>query len=254
MKRASIVILCVLIADQILKIWVKLDFFLGDARPLFGQGSRWAYLQFVENKGMAFGIELGGETGKLLLTLFRIAAVIGIGYILKRVIERKRGAWLITCLSLIFAGALGNIIDSAFYGLIFSESLPFQKAILFPAEGGYAPMLHGAVVDMFYFPVWHGHFPGWLPIWGGEEFEFFRPVFNISDAAISVGVVMLILVQRKDPLRDAHTPDEGPQTLSVTEYTKEDSILEELRPDGSGTENAEPGQEEVRAAGPDKIA
>jgi signal peptidase II len=226
-KRASIVILFVLLADQVLKIWVKLDFFLGDARPLFGQGSRWAYLQFVENKGMAFGLELGGETGKLLLTLFRIAAVIGIGYILKRVIERKRGVWLIISLSLIFAGALGNIIDSAFYGLIFSESLPFQKAILFPAEGGYAPMLHGAVVDMFYFPVWHGHFPSWLPLWGGEEFEFFRPVFNISDAAISVGVVMLILVQRKDPLRDASTLDESPPATSGQLNTNAKVVPEE---------------------------
>ena len=164
MKRAALIIFLVLVADQALKVWMKLTFFLGDARPLFGQGSRWAYLQFVENKGMAFGLEFGGETGKLLLTLFRIVAVVGIGYILLRAIKRQHKSWLVLSLSLIFAGALGNIIDSAFYGMIFSESLPFQKAVLFPPGGGYAPMLHGAVVDMFYFPVWHGHFPSWFPI------------------------------------------------------------------------------------------
>lgn len=197
MKRAILVTLLVLVADQALKVWVKLTFFLGDSRPLFGEGSRWAYLQFVENKGMAFGLEFGGEAGKLALTLFRIVAVIGIGYILWRMVKSQRGNWLVLSLSLIFAGALGNIIDSTFYGLLFSASTPFQKAVLLPAEGGYAPLLHGAVVDMFYFPLLHGRFPAWMPFWGNEEFEFFRPVFNIADAAISVGVVMLILAQRK---------------------------------------------------------
>jgi len=146
---------------------------------------------------MAFGLEFGGVGGKLALTLFRIIAVIGIGVVLWRVVKRGRDRGLVISLSLIFAGALGNIIDSTFYGLFFSESLKFQKAVLFPAEGGYAPLLHGAVVDMFYFPLWHGHFPSWVPFWGGQEFEFFRPVFNLADAAISVGVAMLILVQRK---------------------------------------------------------
>jgi signal peptidase II len=200
-KRSVLIILSVLVADQALKLWVKLGFFLGDSIPLFGQGHDWAYLQFVENRGMAFGLEFGGGFGKIALTLFRIVAVIGIGYLLVRAIKDKRNNWLVVSLSLIFAGAMGNIIDSAFYGMIFDASTPFHKAVLFPADGGYAPFLHGAVVDMFYFPLMHGHFPQWMPIWGGEEYEFFRPVFNIADAAISVGVVMLILVQRKDAQR-----------------------------------------------------
>lgn len=201
MKRSVLIILSVLVADQALKLWVKLGFFLGDSIPLFGQGHDWAYLQFVENRGMAFGLEFGGGFGKIALTLFRIVAVIGIGYLLVRAIKDRRNNWLVVSLSLIFAGAMGNIIDSAFYGMIFDASTPFHKAVLFPADGGYAPFLHGAVVDMFYFPLMHGHFPQWMPIWGGEEYEFFRPVFNIADAAISVGVVMLILVQRKDAQR-----------------------------------------------------
>ena len=198
MKRPLLIILAVLVADQLLKFWVKLGFFLGESIPLFGQGHTWAYLQFVENKGMAFGLEFGGEFGKVALTLFRMVAVVGIGYLLWTAVKAKRSKSLVISLALIFAGAMGNIIDSAFYGLIFDASTPFQKAVLFPAEGGYASFLHGAVVDMFYFPIAHGHFPQWLPVWGGEEFEFFRPVFNIADAAISVGVVMLILVQNSE--------------------------------------------------------
>ncbi len=201
MKRSVLIILSVLVADQALKLWVKLGFFLGDSIPLFGQGHDWAYLQFVENRGMAFGLEFGGGFGKIALTLFRIIAVIGIGYLLMQAIKDKRNNWLVVSLSLIFAGAMGNIIDSAFYGMMFDASTPFHKAVLFPADGGYAAFLHGAVVDMFYFPLMHGHFPQWLPIWGGEQYEFFRPVFNIADASISVGVVMLILVQRKDAQR-----------------------------------------------------
>lgn len=198
MKRPLLIILAVLVADQLLKFWVKLGFFLGESIPLFGQGHTWAYLQFVENKGMAFGLEFGGEFGKVALTLFRMVAVVGIGYLLWTAVKAGRRKSLVISLALIFAGAMGNILDSAFYGLIFDASTPFQKAVLFPVEGGYASFLHGAVVDMFYFPIVHSHFPQWMPIWGGEEFEFFRPVFNIADAAISVGVVMLILVQNSE--------------------------------------------------------
>ncbi|MCB0774298.1 MAG: lipoprotein signal peptidase, partial [Flavobacteriales bacterium] len=186
MKRPLLIILAVLLADQLLKFWVKLNFFLGESIPLFGEGHDWAYLQFVENKGMAFGLEFGGEAGKMALTLFRMAALVGIGYLLWKAVREHHRGLMITSLALVFAGALGNIIDSAVYGLIFDASTPFQKAVLFPAEGGYAPFLHGAVVDMFYFPLIHGRFPEWLPVWGGTEFEFFRPVFNIADAAISV--------------------------------------------------------------------
>ncbi len=195
MKRALAIILLVLVADQVLKVWVKLTFFYDSAIPLFGD---WAYLHFIENRGMAFGMEFGGEWGKLLLSLFRIIAVAGIGYALVRMTRTGARGIQIASVALIFSGALGNIIDSTFYGLIFSASSPFQKAVLFPADGGYAPFLHGAVVDMFYFPLWEGRFPEWLPVWGGEHFLFFRPVFNIADAAITSGVVLFILVQRPE--------------------------------------------------------
>ena len=192
MKRILPVILLVLVADQVLKIWVKLTFFYDSSIPLFGD---WGYLHFIENRGMAFGMEFGGEWGKLALTLFRIVAVTGIGYSLQ--VMMKRGASWIQSVSvaLIFSGALGNIVDSTFYGLIFSESTPFEKAALFPPDGGYAPIFHGAVVDMFYFPIWEGRLPASIPFWGGEYFVFFRPVFNIADAAITVGVVLFILTQ-----------------------------------------------------------
>jgi signal peptidase II len=195
LKRALAIILLVLVADQVLKVWVKLTFFYDSAIPLFGD---WAYLHFIENRGMAFGMEFGGEWGKLLLSLFRIIAVAGIGYALVRMTRTGARGIQIASVALIFSGALGNIIDSTFYGLIFSASSPFQKAVLFPADGGYAPFLHGAVVDMFYFPLWEGRFPEWLPVWGGEHFLFFRPVFNIADAAITSGVVLFILVQRPE--------------------------------------------------------
>lgn len=199
MKRAFFVIVLVLLADQVLKVWVKTHFFLGEYIPLFGENNTWAYLQFVENKGMAFGLEFGGDAGKLLLTLFRIVAVVAIGWVLRMMVRNGQEGTRMISLALIFAGALGNIIDSTFYGLLFSASDPVTHnvAVLFPEGGGYAPLLHGAVVDMFYFPLWQGRFPEWLPIWGGEPFEFFRPVFNIADAAISVGVALMILVRQK---------------------------------------------------------
>jgi signal peptidase II len=131
-------------------------------------------------------------------------------------VKAKRGTGLVVSLSLVFAGAMGNIIDSAFYGLIFNASTPFQKAVLFPSGDGYAPFLHGAVVDMFYFPLVHGYFPAWLPVWGGQEFEFFRPVFNIADAAISVGVVMLILVQQLEERRSRRQHRTGPEQVPGT--------------------------------------
>lgn len=228
MKRALIVTLLVLVADQVLKIWVKTHFFLGEYVPLFGAHSHSGYLQFVENDGMAFGLRIGGVMGKLMLTLFRIAAVAVIAWILWRMIQRQRGAWLITSLSLILAGALGNIIDSTFYGLIFDKGTVFDAAagqatgyegIARLSTHGYTSMLHGSVVDMFYFPLWQGRFPDWLPIWGGEPFEFFRPVFNIADASISVGVGMMILVRRRhveSPLPDRRVEQAGTSSVPGT--------------------------------------
>ena len=210
MKRALALILLVLFADQSLKVWVKLNFFYDSAISILGDKG---YLHFIENRGMAFGMEFGGEWGKLLLTLFRIAAVSGIGYSLYRMIQRGAGTGLIVSVSLILAGALGNIIDSTFYGALFSSSTPFEKAVFLPADGGYAPLLHGSVVDMFYFPLWQGRLPEWLPLWGGDHFVFFRPVFNIADAAITVGLVVFILVQRR---RGAYGEQPGPQDTFAT--------------------------------------
>lgn len=154
----------------------------------------WFIIHFTENNGMAFGLEFAGEYGKLALSLFRIFAIGGIGWYLNHLVKNKAHVVLVSSIAFIFAGALGNIIDSTFYGVIFSSS-EFQLASLFPAEGGYSSLLHGKVVDMFYFPILKGHFPEWVPIWGGEYFIFFRPVFNIADASISVGVILILLFQ-----------------------------------------------------------
>ncbi len=157
----------------------------------------WFILHFTENEGMAFGMRFGGDFGKLILSLFRIIAIFVIGWYLIRITKRKEKTGLILSMSLIFAGALGNIIDSAFYGLIFSASKFHEVAVLFPTEGGYSNFLYGKVVDMLYFPVIRGNYPTWLPFFGGDEFIFFRPVFNIADSAITVGVFILIFFQKR---------------------------------------------------------
>ncbi len=156
----------------------------------------WFIIHFTENNGMAFGMELGGSIGKMILSLFRVVAVIAIGIYVVYLIKQKSSTGLIVSMSLILAGALGNIVDSLFYGMIFTDSY-YQVAQAFPSSGGYSSFLHGKVVDMFYFPLFSGHFPSWLPIWGGEEFEFFRPVFNIADSAITVGVAIILIFQKK---------------------------------------------------------
>ena len=190
-KIAILVIFLVLSADQILKIWVKTHMTLFDDREI----TSWFIIRFVENNGMAFGIEL---LGKLFLSLFRIIAVGAIGYYLYKVIQEGVNTRFVVCLALIMAGALGNIIDSAFYGIIFSESTQHSVATLFPANGGYGDFLHGKVVDMFYFPLIEiNRLPDWFPFWGGEELIFFRPVFNIADSCITVGVILLLLFERK---------------------------------------------------------
>lgn len=165
--------------------------YLGQEFHLAGD---WFIIHFTENNGMAFGLEFAGEYGKLALSLFRIFAIGGIGWYLNHLVKNKAHVVLISSIAFIFAGALGNIIDSTFYGVIFSSS-EFQLASLFPAEGGYSSLLHGKVVDMFYFPILKGNFPDWVPFWGGDYFIFFRPVFNIADASISVGVILILLFQ-----------------------------------------------------------
>ena len=157
----------------------------------------WFILHFTENEGMAFGMRFGGDFGKLILSLFRIIAIFVIGWYLIKIARRKEKPGLIISMALIFAGALGNIIDSAFYGLIFSASKFHEVAVLFPTEGGYSTFLHGKVVDMLYFPVIKGYYPNWFPFWGGDEFIFFRPVFNIADSAITIGVFILIFFQKR---------------------------------------------------------
>ena len=159
-------------------------------------GLDWAKLHFVENNGMAFGFSLGGDYGKLALSLFRILAVFALSYYISALIKAKAKMGLLISFALILAGALGNIIDSAFYGLVFSESYHGHVATMFPEGGGYAGFLHGRVVDMFYFPLYEGHFPDWLPKWGGQEFLFFRPVFNVADMSITVGVMSILFFYR----------------------------------------------------------
>ena len=194
MKKAVWIILLILIADQILKIWIKTTFYIGESHPVLGH---WFYLHFTENEGMAYGLKLGGQLGKLALSLFRLMAIAGICWWLYTATKKGAGTQMVVCISLILAGAIGNIIDSAFYGMIFNESSYMQLATFFPKGGGYASFLHGKVVDMFYFPIIETRFPGWVPYFGGDDFVFFRPVFNIADSAITTGVLMLIVFQRK---------------------------------------------------------
>jgi signal peptidase II len=193
--KVFLVILFVLFIDQGLKFWIKTHFSYGHEVSIFGLN--WARLHFVENNGMAFGLSLGGFYGKLALSLFRITAVFVLSYYISLLIKAKAKMGLLISFALILAGAIGNIIDSAFYGLIFSESYHGgHLATLFPEDGGYAGFLHGKVVDMLYFPFFDGQFPDWFPFWGGDSFLFFRPVFNIADMSITIGVTSIILFHR----------------------------------------------------------
>lgn len=190
--KSILIIFLVLVLDQILKIYIKTHFMLGEEVVI---AKNWFIIHFVENNGMAFGFEFGNNIGKYFLSIFRLAAIGALGWYLAQLWKREVPFGIVICFSLILAGAAGNLIDSAFYGLIFNESHS-QVATLFPAGGGYTTFLLGRVVDMFYFPLIDSHFPTWFPIWGGQEFVFFRPVFNVADSSISVGIVAIFIFYR----------------------------------------------------------
>jgi signal peptidase II len=187
-------VLAVLIIDQCIKLYIKANYPIGEVTRVIGN---WFRITFTENPGMAFGMEFGGDYGKIALSLFRVVAVIAGAFYIRKIVHEKAHAGFIVSVSLILAGALGNILDSAFYGLLFGPSTEYDVAQFMPAEGGYAGFLHGYVVDMFYFPIYEGNFPNWFPIWGGEHFEFFNAIFNFADMAISFGVGIILVFQNR---------------------------------------------------------
>lgn len=219
-----LIIALILIIDQIVKFYIKLNYPIGGGFNILGQD--WARIHFIENKGMAFGLSFGGEIGKYILSIFRIFMVGFLIYFLRSIIKSKEAFGLQVSFALIIAGAIGNIIDSAFYGLIFNDSSPHRNNIaeLFPEGGGYAPFLQGKVVDMFHFPMINSHFPDWMPIWGGDAFSFFRPVFNVADSSISIGVVLILLFYRSFFISDKKQEEEIDTDDSVQSIDNQPSM------------------------------
>ncbi len=197
-RHVVLIVLLILFFDQWFKFYIKTNYYLGQDVSMIGE---WFRLHFVENEGMAWGWKLGesGSIGKLALTIFRMVAVAFGVYYIAKIVREKQHPLFIACVGLIFAGAAGNLIDSMFYGMLFEASDPYTQNIarFLPEGGGYAGFLHGKVVDMLYFPIYRGAFPSWFPFWGGEPFEFFAPVFNIADASISIGLILILIFQKK---------------------------------------------------------
>ena len=190
-RLAALIVVAILLIDQAIKIWVKTSMTLHESIHVFD----WFYITFIENNGMAFGMELGS---KIILSLFRMAAIVALTYYIWLEVKRKARTGYIVCLAMVLAGAAGNLIDCLFYGLIFNESSPYYVSFFVPFGTGYAPLLLGKVVDMFYFPLIETEWPLWMPFVGGEHFVFFSPVFNFADASISVSVVQILLFFRED--------------------------------------------------------
>jgi signal peptidase II len=219
-RHVVFIIALILIADQALKIYIKTTYHLNTSRHILGD---WFQLYFVENPGMAYGWKFGGNWGKVALTVFRLVAVIFGTWYLKKIIRQHYHKGFIICAALVYAGALGNLIDSCFYGLIFDKGMIFDplaneyigySGLATFSKTGYASFLHGNVVDMLYFPVIKSHFPSWLPIWGGQDFEFFRPIFNLADASISTGIISILFFQKRffrhqDEMGKHHTIETG---------------------------------------------
>jgi signal peptidase II len=226
-KHVFLIVFLVVLTDQLLKIYIKTNFPLNTSRPVAGT---WFQLYFVENPGMAYGMKFGGSWGKMALTIFRFGAVIFGTWYLGNIIKRKYRNGFIVCASLIYAGALGNLIDSCFYGMIFDKGMVYSAMLndyagyagLAKMTGtGYSSFLHGNVVDMLYFPVIRGQFPSWVPGWGGEYFEFFRPIFNIADAAITTGVLTILVFQQS--LFRHRKSDDEPATVETRALVDDNS-------------------------------
>ncbi len=218
-KKSILIILIILTLDQLFKILIKTNMRIGEEIDVIGN---WFILHFTENNGMAFGMDLPGENGKIFLSLFRILAVTGIAFYMRYLIRQKAHNGLVLSVALILAGAAGNIFDSLFYGMIFDDSWG-KVATLFPDGGGYSSLLHGRVVDMLYFPVLRGYWPDWFPFWGGQSLVFFRPVFNIADSSITVGVFIILFFQKRffAELEKKEEKEPVPDTIGETEGTVE---------------------------------